>query len=79
MTTLELSRDQALEKSVVSKVLVRLVPFLAILYLFNLMDRGNVSIAALTMKKDLTSTTRSTVSAQASSSSAISSSKCPAT
>lgn len=53
MTTLELSRDQALEKSVVSKVLVRLVPFLAILYLFNLMDRGNVSIAALTMKKDL--------------------------
>lgn len=47
------SRSQELENAVVSKVLLRLVPFLAVLYLFNLMDRGNVSIAALTMKKDL--------------------------
>ena len=33
--------------------MMRLVPFLAILYVFNLLDRGNVSIAALTMQKDL--------------------------
>ena len=31
----------------------RLIPFLAILYVFCLLDRGNVSIAALTMQKDL--------------------------
>ncbi len=53
MTVLEPSRDQTIENAIVKKVLMRLIPFLAILYLFNLMDRGNVSIAALTMQKDL--------------------------
>lgn len=47
------SRSQDIERSVIKKVLLWLVPFLAILYVFNLMDRGNVSIAALTMKADL--------------------------
>lgn len=44
---------QELEASVIRKVLTRLVPFLAVLYMFNLLDRGNITIAALTMKPDL--------------------------
>jgi len=46
-------RAQELENSVVRKVLTRLIPFLAVLYMFNLLDRGNITIAALTMKGDL--------------------------
>ena len=53
MTELEQQRSEAIEQSVIQKVLSRLIPFLAILYVFNLLDRGNVSIAALTMQKDL--------------------------
>lgn len=48
-----LSTPQALERSVIRKVLARLAPFLAFLYVFNLLDRTNVSIAASTMQKDL--------------------------
>ncbi len=44
---------QIYENAAVRKALARLVPFLAILYTFNILDRGNVSIAALTMQKDL--------------------------
>jgi MFS transporter, ACS family, tartrate transporter len=44
---------KVLERAVVGKILWRLIPFLAILYVFCLLDRGNVSIAALTMQKDL--------------------------
>lgn len=44
---------QDLEVSVLRKVLKRLVPFVAVLYMFNLLDRGNIAIAALTMKPDL--------------------------
>jgi MFS transporter, ACS family, tartrate transporter len=46
-------RAQELEKSVVSKVLRYLIPLLAVFYMFNLLDRGNIGIAALTMKDDL--------------------------
>ena len=45
--------SKALERAVVAKMMTRLIPFLAILYVFCLLDRGNVSIAALTMQKDL--------------------------
>ena len=45
--------SQDIERSVIKKILTRLVPFLSFLYAFNLMDRGNISIAALTMKTDL--------------------------
>ena len=45
--------SKALEQAVVKKLMTRLIPFLAILYVFCLLDRGNVSIAALTMQKDL--------------------------
>lgn len=41
------------EGAYVRKALARLAPFLAILYVFSLLDRGNVAIAALTMQKDL--------------------------
>jgi MFS transporter, ACS family, tartrate transporter len=44
---------KALERSVVAKIMNRLIPFLAILYVFCLLDRTNVGIAALTMQKDL--------------------------
>ncbi len=53
MVAPEPSRSQDIERSVIKKVLTRLVPFLSFLYVFNLMDRGNISIAALTMKTDL--------------------------
>lgn len=42
-----------IEASVINKVIWRLVPFLAILYVFNLLDRGNVGIAKVAMSKDL--------------------------
>src|SRR5262252_383582 len=41
------------ERAVVQKIMARLVPFLALLYVFCLLDRGNVSIASLTMQKAL--------------------------
>ena len=44
---------QEIERSALKKIMVRLVPFLALLYVFCLLDRNNVGIAALTMKADL--------------------------
>lgn len=41
------------EDSVVLKLTLGLLPFLALLYMFNILDRGNVSIAALKMPLDL--------------------------
>jgi ACS family tartrate transporter-like MFS transporter len=45
--------DERLGAAALAKILLRLIPFLAVLYTFCLLDRGNVSIAALTMQKDL--------------------------
>jgi ACS family tartrate transporter-like MFS transporter len=53
MTAQEPLSVQNIEASVVTKVMMRLVPFLAILYVFNLLDRGNVGIAKVAMSKDL--------------------------
>ena len=53
MNTPEGFRSPSSEQTAVRKILARLVPFLALLYVFNLLDRGNVSIAALTMQNDL--------------------------
>ncbi len=53
MTEQESSRSAEIERSVVNKVLTRLVPFLAVLYVFNLLDRGNVGIAKVAMMHDL--------------------------
>lgn len=42
-----------MERTVLSKVAKRLIPFIALLYAFNILDRTNISIASLTMKPDL--------------------------
>jgi MFS transporter, ACS family, tartrate transporter len=42
-----------MERAVLGKVTRRLLPFLFLLYIFNFLDRTNVSVAALTMKPDL--------------------------
>ena len=42
-----------IETTVMRKVAWRLVPYLCIGYVINALDRYNVSIAALTMNKDL--------------------------
>ena len=42
-----------LENRVVSKVMWRLVPFMIVLYIFNYLDRVNISVAKLTMNPDL--------------------------
>ena len=53
MTEQEPLSSRKIEDAVARKVLTRLVPFLAILYVANILDRSNVSIAALTMQKAL--------------------------
>ena len=53
MTDQELISSKAIERSVVKKLMWGIVPFLGILYMFNILDRTNVAIAALTMQKDL--------------------------
>jgi MFS transporter, ACS family, tartrate transporter len=45
--------ETVVEKAVLGKVTRRLIPFLFLLYIFNFLDRTNVSVAALTMKPDL--------------------------
>ncbi len=46
-------RDSAAERAVIRKVVVRLLPFLILLYLTNYLDRVNVGFAALTMNRDI--------------------------
>ena len=43
----------ALERSTLRNVFWRLVPFLCVLYLFNILDRSNVGFARLRMQDDL--------------------------
>jgi len=45
--------SSATERTYLGKLMWRLIPFLAILYVFCLLDRGNLGIAALRMQKDL--------------------------
>ena len=42
-----------LERATLAKVARRLIPFMFLLYVVNILDRVNVGIAVLTMKKDL--------------------------
>lgn len=44
--------DHALERSALAKVAWRVIPFLCLLYVFNIIDRANVSFARLTMTRD---------------------------
>ncbi|MGC4045849.1 MAG: MFS transporter [Armatimonas sp.] len=43
----------SLEKSTLRKVNLRLIPFIALLYTLNILDRTNIAVASLTMKPDL--------------------------
>ncbi len=45
--------DTALARATIRRVSLRLLPFLFVLYVFNFLDRTNVSIAALQMNRDL--------------------------
>src|SRR5262249_5148025 len=47
------AHEPAPPPGVLRKVTWRLIPFLCLLYVFNILDRGNVSIAALKMPGDL--------------------------
>lgn len=44
---------QDLEKSTLSKVAWRLIPFICLLYVLNILDRANVGFARLKMQDDL--------------------------
>ena len=43
----------AMERIVLGKVAKRLIPFIALLYAFNILDRTNIGVASLQMKPDL--------------------------
>src|SRR5438270_5182881 len=45
--------DVAIERETMRKVILRLIPFLFVLYLFNFLDRTNVALAGLQMNRDL--------------------------
>jgi hypothetical protein len=45
--------DEALQRAVLWKVSRRLIPFLFLLYVVNILDRVNVSFARLRMLEDL--------------------------
>src|SRR5688572_4129761 len=44
---------KSLERATLRRVFWRLVPFLCVLYLFNILDRANVGFARLRMQDDL--------------------------
>ena len=46
-------QDSELESTTLRKVAWRLIPFICLLYVFNILDRGNVGFARLQMQDDL--------------------------
>src|SRR5579862_3299202 len=44
---------EVIEKQTIRKLHKRLIPFLLILFIFNVLDRNNIGFAALTMNADL--------------------------
>jgi sugar phosphate permease len=67
-----------IETSTIRTISWRLIPFLVLAYFFSYLDRVNLGFAALTMNADLKFTPLIFAWAPASSSSAISSSRCRA-
>jgi ACS family tartrate transporter-like MFS transporter len=51
--TSALNETAVLEHSTVRRITIRLIPFLAVLFLFNFIDRTNVAFAALRMRVDV--------------------------
>lgn len=47
------SSDEEIRRRVMSRVAWRIIPFLCLLYVFNILDRANLGVAKLTMQKDL--------------------------
>jgi MFS family permease len=45
--------DESLERTVFRKVTVRLMPFLGVIYFFNILDRANIDFARLQMLEDV--------------------------
>jgi ACS family tartrate transporter-like MFS transporter len=45
--------DEDLRRRVMRRVAWRLIPFLCLLYVFNIIDRANLGVAKLTMQDDL--------------------------
>jgi sugar phosphate permease len=67
------------EDQIFARIAKRLLPFVVLLYIVNYIDRVNVGFAALTMNKDLSLSPSVFGLGASSSSSAISSSRCPRT
>jgi ACS family tartrate transporter-like MFS transporter len=49
----ELTTESELQKAVVKKFMIRLIPFLSLLYAFCIIDRTNVTTASIDMTRDL--------------------------
>ena len=45
--------SKSLEKATLLKISWRIIPFICVLYIFNILDRANLGFARLTMEKDL--------------------------
>ena len=71
--------DEAIEKSAMRKVYMRLLPFAILSYFLAYIDRINVSFAGLTMRGDLDMSATAFGFASAPSIGATSSSRCRAT
>src|SRR5215472_3381690 len=53
MSTIEATHNYALEKSIMRRVTLRIVPFLMVCYFVSFLDRVNLGFAALQMVEDL--------------------------
>jgi MFS transporter, ACS family, tartrate transporter len=53
VSTLRAETDAAIEQRTMRKVMVRLLPLMAVMFLVNFLDRVNVGFAALTMNRDI--------------------------
>ena len=71
--------DDAVEKSAMRKIYLRLLPFAVLSYFLAYIDRINVSFAGLTMRDDLNMSAAAFGFALAPSTGAILSSRCRAT
>jgi ACS family tartrate transporter-like MFS transporter len=49
----DFSPNQSIEKRVLGKVALRLIPFMGLLYFVAFLDRVNIGFASLTMNEDL--------------------------
>ena len=50
---LRISRSEPLQRSTIARISWRILPLIGLAYLFSLMDRLNVSLAALQMNQEL--------------------------